>query len=56
MKKEVLVPGGSGPSPRPGEVPNKAPPASKALRGKKAAVLDMGEASREEGFRLNGCR
>lgn len=23
---------------------------------KRAIVLDMGEASREEGFRLNGCR
>jgi hypothetical protein len=23
---------------------------------KKAIVLDMGEASREQGFRLNGCR
>lgn len=23
---------------------------------KRALVLDMGEASREEGFRLNGCR
>lgn len=23
---------------------------------KRAVILDMGEASREEGFRLNGCR
>jgi hypothetical protein len=23
---------------------------------KKAVILDMGEASREQGFRLNGCR
>lgn len=24
--------------------------------GRKPAILDMGEASREQGFRLNGCR
>ena len=27
-----------------------------ALFKKRAIVLDMGEASREQGFRLNGCR
>ena len=27
-----------------------------ALRGKRSLILDMGEGSREQGFRLNGCR
>ena len=30
--------------------------ASETPADKPAVVLDMGEASREEGFRLNGCR
>lgn len=30
--------------------------AAKAKETKRVLVLDMGEASREEGFRLNGCR
>lgn len=29
---------------------------SETLIGKPAIELDMGEASREQGFRLNGCR
>ena len=32
-----------------GETPDR-------LAKKRAIVLDMGEASREQGFRLNGCR
>jgi hypothetical protein len=31
-------------------------PVGAAPATKPAVVLDMGEASREEGFRLNGCR
>ena len=30
--------------------------AASAVPDKKPVILDMGEASREEGFRLNGCR
>ena len=30
--------------------------ATKEKEPKRVLVLDMGEASREEGFRLNGCR
>ncbi len=40
---------------------DKAPPRrirapADALVKKPAIILDMGEASREQGFRLNGCR
>lgn len=34
----------------------KGSEASDMLVTKRAVVLDMGEASREQGFRLNGCR
>jgi hypothetical protein len=30
--------------------------AASTVPDKKPVILDMGEASREEGFRLNGCR
>lgn len=40
--------------PNPKHVPMLRP--SKAPLACKTMVLDMGEASREEGFRLNGCR
>jgi hypothetical protein len=41
---------------RPADVPAKTALGSKPPRKKRVTELDMGEASREEGFRLNGCR
>lgn len=43
------------PSPRPS---TKCPPPKRdeGAGGKDSPVLDMGEASREQGFRLYGCR
>ena len=44
------------PKPRPSEVLHKRPEQPMFRMKCPAIVLDMGEASREEGFRLNGCR
>ena len=38
------------------QVVKASPVESKCSKSRPAVVLDMGEASREEGFRLNGCR
>ena len=56
MKNENQASQGCSANARPGEASAKAPPGLKPVRRKKVAVLDMGEASREQGFRLNGCR
>ena len=44
--------------PKPKSNPEKSPlrTLSEAQAKKPVLVLDMGEASREEGFRVNGCR
>ena len=39
-----------------GKIGSLTTDASERLIKKPAVVLDMGEASREQGFRLNGCR
>lgn len=38
------------------ETPLRKADQTRGLLKKTPVVLDMGEASREEGFRLNGCR
>jgi hypothetical protein len=47
---------GSSAKAHPADASAKAAAGSKSVRKKKVTDLDMGEASREEGFRLNGCR
>jgi hypothetical protein len=47
---------GCSPNASPADASAKAAVGSKPVRKKKVTDLDMGEASREEGFRLNGCR
>lgn len=37
-------------------VPRESRDSSSGLFKKPAVILDMGEASREQGFRMNGCR
>ncbi len=39
-----------------GNVSRQSRDSSSGLFKKPAVVLDMGEASREQGFRMNGCR
>ena len=39
-----------------GKIGSMTTDATDGLIKKQAVVLDMGEASREQGFRLNGCR
>ena len=56
MTEENQVGEGCSVSARPTDVAAKAARGSKPARKKRVTVLDMGEASREEGFRLNGCR
>ena len=40
----------------PSHASSASEPPHEATRLKRAAILDMGEASREQGFRENGCR
>jgi hypothetical protein len=44
------------PKARPSEVVRGAPPKADLVCDDHTVVLDMGEASRLEGFRQNGCR
>lgn len=39
-----------------GKIGSRSSDSSDCLIKKAAVVLDMGEASREQGFRMNGCR
>jgi len=39
-----------------GKIGSRTSDSSDCLIKKAAVVLDMGEASREQGFRMNGCR
>lgn len=39
-----------------GELVSDAKSGKAAAQGKNKIVLDMGEGSREQGFRINGCR
>lgn len=39
-----------------GKIGSRSGDSSDCLIKKQAIVLDMGEASREQGFRMNGCR
>ena len=39
-----------------GKIGSPSADPSDCLMEKQAIILDMGEASREQGFRLNGCR
>ncbi len=53
--KRPLLAGASGDKAL-GRIGTRSADSSDALIKKPAVVLDMGEASREQGFRLNGCR
>ena len=56
MGRDDNVSGSTDLKSRPGDGHEKQPVEPKLRVPSPAIVLDMGEASREQGFRLNGCR
>ena len=53
---KVLAPAGHPDKKALGKIGSRRADPSDCLIEKQAIILDMGEASREQGFRLNGCR